>query len=227
MTLQYPLVNAWGFGYGNHNRTVAPNIDTIMPFIGYRKITLKKHKLIKENDKIRLDASAIAKGQASDEIAKLLEGLGSRHYLVEIGGEIRCRGVNAKGEKWHIGIDKPIDDPANEYKELETVIAISNVGLATSGNYRQFYFKNGKKYTHTIDPNTGTPVEHNLLSASVVAPTCMQADAYATAFMVLGVDESIKICESLPDMECYLIFADKEGKHKIAKTKGFDKYLVK
>lgn len=222
-----PLVNAWGFGYGNHDHLVKPDIDTIMPLIGYNKIKLENHQLIKQNPKIRLDASAIAKGQASDVIAELLDDAGCENYLVEIGGEIRCKGLNPQGEKWHIGIDKPIDDPTGENIEVQSVVAISDVGLATSGNYRQFYFKDGKKFAHTIDPHSGAPVVHNLLSATVIAPTCMQADAYATAFMVLGEEKSIRLCESVPDMECYLIYQDKNGTNKIAQTKGFNQYLEK
>ena len=222
-----PLVNAWGFGYGNHDHAASPKIDTIMPFIGYRKITLKDHRIIKEDPRIRLDASAIAKGQSCDVIARLLDEEGCENYMVEIGGEIRCKGLNPKGEQWHIGIDKPKDDPANVGEELQIILQVSNIGLATSGNYRQFYYKDGKKYAHTINPHTGAPVEHNLLSATVIAPTCMQADAYATAFMVLGIEKSIKLCESMPEMDCYLIYADKDGSNKIVYTKGFEKYFTK
>lgn len=221
-----PLVNAWGFGYGNHDTSLKPNLDTIMPYIGYQKIKLLNHKMIKDDPHIMIDASAIAKGQGSDVIARLLEEYGCENYMVEIGGEIACRGLNPKGEKWHIGIDKPNDDPADENKELQTIIAISNVGMATSGNYRQFYFKDGKKYAHTINPHTGYPVQHNLLSATVIAPTCMQADAYATAFMVLGVESSMSVCSTIPDMDCYLIYADKNGEYNTVYTKGFQKYLT-
>ena len=147
--------------------------------------------------------------------------------MVEIGGEVTCRGLNPKGEKWHIGIDKPADDPADENKELQTIIAITDAGMATSGNYRQYYFRNGKKYAHTINPHTGYPVQHNLLSATVIAPTCMQADAYATAFMVVGVDSSLQICSTVPDMDCYLIYTNEKGEYKTAQTAGFEKYLTK
>ncbi|MHB9057027.1 MAG: FAD:protein FMN transferase [Paludibacteraceae bacterium] len=221
-----PLVNAWGFGFGNHDHSVQPKVDSILPFIGYKKIALKNHKLIKNDSRIMLDASAIAKGQSCDVIAKLLEENGCKNYMVEIGGEIVCKGVNPKGEKWHIGIDKPNDDPANEEAELQTIIALSNGGLATSGNYRQFYFRDGKKYAHTIEPRTGFPVNHSLLSASVIAPTCMQADAYATAFMVLGADSSMQICNSMPGMDCYLIYEGKKGELLTAYTKGFEKYFA-
>ena len=221
-----PLVNAWGFGFGNHDHSTSPNIDSIMPLIGYNKIRLENNRLIKNDPRIMLDASAIAKGQASDVIAKLLEQNGCENYMVEIGGEIACKGLNPKGEKWHIGIDKPVDDPANEDAELQTILAITDVGLATSGNYRQFYIKDGKKYAHTINPKTGFPVEHNLLSVTVIASNCMQADAYATAFMVLGVEKSLEICNQFDDMECFLIYSDENGNNKTAHSNGFERYLA-
>lgn len=221
-----PLVNAWGFGFGNHDHDISPNLDTIMPYIGFKKIRLENHSLIKENEHIMLDASAIAKGQSCDVIAKLLEENGCKNYMVEVGGEIMCKGLNPKGQKWHIGIDKPLDDPANEDAELQIILAISDVGLATSGNYRQFYVKDGKKYAHTIEPRTGYPVQHNLLSATVIASNCMQADAYATAFMVLGVDSSLQICNRFPDMDCFLIYVDEQGNNKTVYTEGFEKYFA-
>ncbi len=221
-----PLVNAWGFGFGNQDHSSLPDLDTIMPYIGYKKTRLENNRIIKDDSRIMLDASAIAKGQGCDVIAKLLEENGCENYMVEIGGEIACKGLNPKGEKWRIGIDKPVDDPANEDTELQVILAISDVGLATSGNYRQFYIKDGKKYAHTINPKTGLPVDHNLLSVTVIAPSCMQADAYATAFMVLGVERSLEICNRFDDMECYLIYSDKDEINKIAYSNGFEKYFV-
>lgn len=221
-----PLVNAWGFGFGNHDHSVSPDLDIIMPYIGYKKIKLENNRLLKDDSRVMLDASAIAKGQSCDEIAKLLEENGCENYMVEIGGEIACKGLNPKGEKWHIGIDKPMDDPANEDSELQIILAISDVGLATSGNYRQFYVKDGKKYAHTINPKTGLPVDHNLLSVTVIASNCMQADAYATAFMVLGVEKSLEICNQFDDMECYLIYSDENGNNKTVQTDGFERYIA-
>jgi thiamine biosynthesis lipoprotein len=147
--------------------------------------------------------------------------------MVEIGGEVVCKGVNAKGEKWKIGIDKPIDDSTSTINEIQTIVSITNLAITTSGNYRKFYYLNGKKYAHEIDPKTGYPVVHNLLSATVVAPTCIQADAYATAFMVIGVDSSLKICKKIPNLECYLIYTDKKGKNQIVYTDGFKKFFAK
>lgn len=222
-----PLVNAWGFGFGNKDRSQMPDIKGLMSLIGYKKIKLENHKIVKENPKIMLDASAIAQGLSADLIAKIFEKHGCKNYMIDIGGEIVCKGKNPKGKNWQIGIDKPVDDPANTSPELQTIISVSDVALTTSGNYRQFYYRDGVKYAHTIDPRTGLPVNHKLLSATVIASDCTTADAYATAFMVLGVDSAMTICKSIKDMECYLIYTDDKGEFKSIHTEGFKKYLTK
>jgi len=222
-----PLVNAWGFGFGNHERSKAPDVEKLLTLVGYQKVKLVNHKLIKENPDIMIDASAIAQGYSADLIAQLFEKNNCENYMIDIGGEIVCKGVNPKGEIWHIGIDKPVDDPENANGELQTIVNVSNVGLTTSGNYRQFYYKDGKKLAHTINPRTGLPVEHNLLSATVVASNCTLADAYATAFMVLGVDSALKVCKTIEGMDCYLIYTDKDGQYQVTYTEGFKKYLKK
>jgi len=214
-----PLVKAWGFGSGFHNREKDPDLSKILPYIGYKKIKFEDHRIIKENP-------LIAQGLSTDIIARLLEENGCTQYMVEIGGEVMCKGLNPKGEKWKIGIDKPIDEPTGENQEFQTIVAISGVAINTSGNYRQFYYRDGKKYAHEIDPRSGYPVVHSLLSATVVAPTCMEADAYATAFMILGVDSAMQICKTIPGMDCYLIYADKNGKNQVIYTDGFKKYMT-
>lgn len=221
-----PLVNAWGFGFGNQDRKVLPDVKSILPYIGYKKISLENNKLIKSDKRIMLDASAIAKGQSSDVIGRLLESHGCEHYMIEIGGEIACKGLNPKGKKWQIGIDRPTDELfGGEQRELQTIVGITDCGLATSGNYRQYYYKDGKKYAHTINPVTGFPVDHNLLSVTVIASSCMRADAYATAFMVLGVDSSLAVCKRIPDLACYLIYSDEGGNYQVAYSEGFEKYF--
>jgi FAD:protein FMN transferase len=152
-----PLVNAWGFGFGNKEQGELPNVSDLLDYTGFQKISLQDGRLIKTDPRIMLDASAIAKGQASDVVARFLEKNGCSNYMVEIGGEVMCKGKNARGIPWQIGIDKPVDDPANLDQELQIIVGISGVGLATSGNYRQFYHKDGKKYAHTINPRTGYP----------------------------------------------------------------------
>ncbi|OIP82467.1 MAG: hypothetical protein AUK44_07745 [Porphyromonadaceae bacterium CG2_30_38_12] len=196
-----------------------------MPHVGYQKVQLINHQVIKKDPKVMLDASALAQGLSADLVAKLFEKNGCLNYMIDIGGEIVCKGNNPKGTPWQIGIDKPVDDPENADSELQTVLNISNAAFTTSGNYRKFYYKNGKKYAHTINPKTGMPVLHNLLSATVVAPNCMIADAYATSCMVLGRDEALAFCKKLTNVDCYLIYTDEAGKYQTIYTTGFKKYL--
>ena len=184
-----PLVNAWGFGFTNRETVTPELIDSL------------------RNVKTVLDASAIAKGQACDVVARLLREKGAENYLVDIGGEVVLHGVNDQGEPWRVGITKPEDDPTGEKSEIQEVITSTDLCMATSGNYRQFYYENGVRRSHTIDPRTGYPVNHNLLSATVIAPSCMRADALAPACMVLGVDSAMQLIESLPETEGYFIYA--------------------
>jgi len=220
-----PLVNAWGFGFTTGDTTHLPDLRTILPHVGYQKVQLINHQVIKKDPKVMLDASALAQGLSADLVAKLFEKNGCLNYMIDIGGEIVCKGNNPKGTPWQIGIDKPVDDPENADSELQTVLNISNAAFTTSGNYRKFYYKNGKKYAHTINPKTGMPVLHNLLSATVVAPNCMIADAYATSCMVLGRDEALAFCKKLTNVDCYLIYTDEAGKYQTIYTTGFKKYL--
>lgn len=216
-----PLVNAWGFGFNDSIKADSAKIKSLMPCIGYTKVKLLNNKIIKNNPCIMLDASAIAKGQGVDIVAGLLESLRVKNYMVEIGGEVRAKGINPKGNIWRIGIDKPVETNDMTYHDINEVIALSGKSLATSGNYRQFYEKDGIKYSHTIDPLTGFPARHSLLSASVLANTCITADAYATAFMVMGVDKSIALALSNKNIDIYLIYSDSLGQYKTYATPGF------
>lgn len=220
-----PLVNAWGFGFGDHERKKIPDVQSLLSCTGYRKVKLQNKQIIKADSCVMLDASAIAKGYAVDVIANLLAENGCKNYMVEIGGEVRCKGKNPKNRKWRIGIEKPELNKSATRKGLHTTVSISDAAIATSGNYRQFYSIDGKQYSHTIDPRTGYPANNNLLSVTVIAPTCIQADAYATAFMVLGVDSALHICGQQKKMECYLIYTDSIGSYAMVYTSGFEKYL--
>jgi FAD:protein FMN transferase len=221
-----PLVKAWGFAFGNKDHTKLPNVSDFMSYVGYEKVRIENHKVIKKDPRIVIDANSIAQGYSSDVIAKLLEDNGCRNYMVEIGGEIVCKGLNDKGLKWRIGIDKAVDDSTSTAEELQTIISITDCAVTTAGGYRKFYIKDGKKYSHIINPHTGRPVENNMLSVTVIAPRGIVADAYDTPFMVLGVDSCLKICNSIPGMECYVIYADKAGKNQVVYTDGFKKYLT-
>lgn len=206
-----PLVNAWGFGKGN--RALAEktevNVDSIKLFVGFEKIHLDDaFHLQKVDPRITLDASAIAKGYACDIVANLLKDNGCHNLLVDIGGEVVLQGVNDKGKPWRVGIAQPKVDASGTEKEVQIVIESSELCMATSGNYLQYYFVNGERRSHTIDPRSGYPVEHSLLSATVTASSCMRADALATACMVLGQEQALEMIESAPDAACYLIVAE-------------------
>ncbi|MFO7999669.1 MAG: FAD:protein FMN transferase, partial [Marinilabilia sp.] len=198
-----PLVNAWGFGFSNKKEMDQPTIDSLKALVGMQYVKMKGDSVLKHQPEIMLDASAIAKGHGSDVAAAVLERHNCKNYMVEIGGEVTTRGKNPSNGPWRIGIDRPVDNPAPSYRELELIVELSGQALATSGNYRQFYIdeKDGKKYSHTIDPKTGRPVDHNLLSATVIAPNCMLADAYATAFMVMGLEKSFELIKKHPELE--------------------------
>ena len=209
-----PLVNAWGFGFKQSEMPSRQTIDSLRTIVGYHKVRVEGSKIVKQDPRIILDCSAIAKGYAVDAVAKLLDDKGVTNYMVEIGGEIATRGISEKRVPWKIGVTKPTDDPMQEGGELQTVINVTDKCMATSGNYRNFYYKNGKRYAHTIDPKTGYPVQHNILSATVLSNKCARADAYATAFMVMGLDSAQKVLERNPDLMAYLIY-DKKGENHV------------
>lgn len=208
-----PLVNLWGFGFKHGTTPDKHVIDSIRQFVGYQKITLdtRQPTVSKADPRIMLDCSAIAKGYGCDVVANLLRQHNIRNFMVEIGGEVVTSGISEKRVPWRIGVTKPIDDSLNTHQELQTVLNVTDKAMATSGNYRNFYYKDGKKYAHTIDPNTGYPVQHSLLSATVLAKDCATADAYATSFMVLGVDGTKRILEHHPELMAYLIYSDEKG----------------
>lgn len=220
-----PLVNAWGFGFKHKDNVSKAVIDTLLSHIGYKKVSIVEGKLVKTDSLIMLDASAIAKGYSCDVVSQFIESNGIFDYLVEIGGEIVAKGANSKGKEWVIGIEKPVEDSTMMHNGLQTKIKLSNLALATSGNYRQYYYRDGKKFSHTVNPHTGYPVEHNLLSASVIADNCMTADAFATAFMVLGLERSLALADSLPNLEAYFISSGEDGDYIVNYTKGFQSFL--
>lgn len=210
-----PLVNAWGFGFKTGNPPTKAAIDSLRSIVGYKKVTLRNNRITKTDPRVMLDCSAIAKGYGCDVVAHLLQRHGIENYMVEIGGEVVTHGISEKRLPWKIGVTKPTDDSLAVDKELQTVLNVKNIAMATSGNYRNFYYKNGKKYAHTIDPKTGYPVQHNILSATVLAKHCAEADAYATSFMVMGLDGAKKTLENHPELMAYLIYADHKGNMQV------------
>ena len=210
-----PLVNVWGFGFKQGTKPTVAVIDSLKQIIGYKKVKLEDGKIVKVDKRIMLDCSSIAKGYGCDVVAKFLEHKGVENYMVEIGGEIVTKGINSKRLPWRIGVTKPTDDSLNVSNEYQTVLNVTNKAMATSGNYRNFYYKDGKKFAHTIDPKTGYPVQHNILSATVLANDCATADAYATAFMVMGFDKATKLLEKHPELMAYFIYSDHKGNNKV------------
>lgn len=221
-----PLINLWGFGFSKMDSVTPQMIDSIKQFVGYQRVRLDGRKVIKDDPRVLLNCSAIAKGYACDVIARLLEREGIKNYMVEIGGEVAMKGVNQNGNCWRIGINKPEDDSTGIKNDIEEVVQLCKKGgVATSGNYRNYYIKDGKKYAHTIDPRTGYPSEQSILSATIVAQDCITADAYATAFMAMGLEKARQVAENIPDIEYFVIYADENGKHQIEYSKGMLQYL--
>lgn len=234
-----PLINLWGFGFSNKDSISQANIDSVKQFIGYQKVHLENGIIKKDDPRLLLNCSSIADGTVCDMIADCFDKHGITDYMVEFGGEIVAKGKNQRGDYWRLGINKPQDDSTGINQELQTIIqlwpkdlseenAVNNGrrGMATSGNYRNFYIKDGKKYAHTIDPREGAPVQRDVLSATIIAPTAMLADACATACMVLGSDGAEKLRTKLPMIEYYLICGDSTSYYSISSA-GFDKFVIK
>lgn len=223
-----PLVNLWGFGLKNKEDVTAHQVDSIRHFVGYKLISLDEDRIVKNDLRTQLDCSAIAKGFGVDQIARLMDRNNVSDYMIEIGGEIAIKGKNKENTCWSIGINKPVEDSLQNNRELQTIIRISDVAMATSGNYRRFYYKSdGRKYAHTIDPHTGYPVTHTLLSATVFAPTCATADAYATAFMVMGAEKAKAVLSKHPELMAYLIISDKGKTYKVWLSPGLESHIEK
>ena len=207
-----PLVNAWGFGFQKGIYPDKEKVDSLCEFVGMSMFKLRSDSIIEKADpRVMIDCGAIAKGYGVDRIARLLREQGVRNFMVEIGGEVVTKGRNPKGHPWQIGISRPVENRNTVTEDVQKVLSLENSALATSGNYRNYYERDGKKYAHSIDPRTGYPVQHSLLSATVIANDCATADAYATAFMVMGLDSARQIIKEHQGIKAYLIYADENG----------------
>ena len=196
-----PLANAWGFGFKQGAFPNSLMIDSLLQITGYDKVKLIDGKVVKTDPRIMLSCSAVAKGYSVDVVARLLDSKGIKNYMIDIGGEIVARGKNLRGGLWRIGINKPIDDSLSVNQEIQTILELTDVGLATSGNYRNYYYKDGKKYAHTIDPRTGYPVQHNILSSTVIAEDC-RCTGYR--FHGYGTGRCRSLCQCSPVHRCLL-----------------------
>lgn len=222
-----PLVNLWGFGFKNMENVSDEKVKGLLPFVGIDQVELVDGKIQKKHPETMLDCSAIAKGYGVDAVGKYLESQGVKNYMVEIGGELRARGTNPLGARWRIGIHTPNEDPTSTSNEIEKVLEVTQLSMATSGNYRNFYEKDGKKYAHTIDPRTGYPVQHSILSSTVLAQDCATADAYATAFMVLGLEEAQKVLAAHKELMAFFIYTDKDGNTQEWYTESLKNQIAK
>ena len=206
-----PLVEAYGFAA--KNREAKPNIDSLVEFVGFDKFRLEGNRIIKEDSRLQIDLNSVAKGYVVDLIAEWLDKQGSENYIVEVGGEIRAKGINAKGIAWRVGVDSPFDNNNSPGEHQQRVVQISNSSLATSGNYRRFYYNaEGERISHTLNPQTGRSHTTTLLSATVIAPRCATADALATAFMASDEDDAIELAQQLRDsVQVYFVLAPEKG----------------
>lgn len=203
-----PLVEAWGFA--GREAAAHPNIDSILAFVGRDKVHIEGRRLVKADPRVQLDFNSVAKGYTVDLLAALVERYGAENYIVDIGGEVRCRGVNRKGQAWRIGVETPFDGNMSDGDYLQKRIQLRGGALATSGNYRRYYLDaEGNKVAHTLDPRTGRSVLSRLLSVTVAAPTCAEADALGTMFLAMGADDALAAVKRMPGVAVYFILAGK------------------
>ncbi len=219
-----PLVELWGFGRNKKPQQVSPEqLDSVRKFVNYNLVALRDSVLVRMDPRTQLNFNAIAKGYAVDKMAQFLLQQGYENFIVEIGGEVVCAGNKdgqENGRPWIVGVQTPTADKEDAVKSSDVRFPLSGRAVATSGNYRNYFEKEGKRYTHILDPRTGTPEKTNLLSVTVLAPDCMAADAYATAFMVMGIEESMRFLAKHPDLDAYFIF-DEKGQYQTACTHFF------
>jgi thiamine biosynthesis lipoprotein len=220
-----PVIDAWGFGPGETLEVDSAMVDSLLQYVGMDKVYLAGDRVWKRMPQVRLNVNAIAQGYSVDVVASLLEGLGCRDYLVEIGGEIRTRGKNSRGGFWRIGVDRPEYGNMVPGEQMQSIISMHNRSLATSGNYRKFYEKDGVRITHSIDPATGYPKVSKLLSATVLTRECITADAFATSCMVLGLERAKEFIMAQPQTDAYFIYGDEQGNYQVWFTKTLRKYI--
>ncbi len=220
-----PIINAWGFGFTKKANVDSVMIDSLLQYVGYKKVKLNIKTIVKQKPEVMLDMNAIAQGYSVDLLAAYLEKKGIKDYMIELGGELLAKGKKNNGDFWKIGIDKPVESNTDE-RTLQATVNLNDRAMATSGNYRKFYEENGQKYAHIIDPHTGYPAKNNLLSASVFANDCMTADAYATAFMVMGLEKSKQFLIDNPSLQLEVFFVyDEKGELKTYTSESVKKWV--
>ena len=220
-----PLVNAWGFGAGKVLNLDSARVDSLKAFVGFEKILLTADSVSKLNSKTQIDFGGIGQGYGADVITGFLQSKGITNMLVELGGEGVALGVNLQtGKPWEVGILDPDSDYVNQF--FKATVRLKNKSFTTSGNYFNYREINGKKYSHTIDPQTGFPVQRELLSASVFAKDAITADAWATALMVMGHKKAIELLKNYPELDAFLIYTNQDGKKETYATDGIASLLT-
>jgi FAD:protein FMN transferase len=221
-----PLIDAWGFGRGGKMEMTQEVIDSLLQYVGMDKVTLEKGRIIKKVPGISLDVNAIAQGYAVDVVCAYMDQLKIRNYMVEIGGELRTKGVSPRGDDWKVGIDRPEYGNLVPGEDLLEVIRLPGRALASSGNYRKYYEVDGKKIVHTVDPSTGYTRMSNLLSVTIITNECITADALSTSCMALGMEKAKEMILSLENVDALFIYTDNDGLYMTWMTDGMKGLIV-
>ena len=221
-----PLIEAWGFGFRQKMKLTKGKVDSIKAFTGHDKVRLENQNLIKDDERMEINFNAIAQGYSVDLLGAFLSSKGINDFIIDVGGEVLTKGLKPESKMWVVGIQKPTEESDGEI-EAQVTVELTDMAFVTSGSYRKYYEENGKRFSHMIDPKTGYPVTHSLLSVTVLAKTCAEADAYATAFMVMGFDKAIAFVNQRDDLEAYFIYADKNAILQTFSTDGLEAIIRK
>ena len=233
----FPLVELWGFGQKTPEEVSLEQVEETLKLVSMEPANIdmiemfrdgyfyEETQIRKGQEQVKLDFNAIAQGYSIDLLGDYLQEQGVNDFMIELGGEVLCKGINQDGRAWRLAIDKPVD--LSEQRQFQALLDVENKAVATSGSYRKFREIDGKKYSHAIDPRTGYPVTHNLLSATVLAKTCGEADAYATAFLVMGAERAMEWIDAHPEagLEAYFI-VDEEGSFKTIMSKSLEGKII-
>lgn len=224
-----PLANAWGFGYKTGQMPDSTTIDSLVQFVGFEKIELKNHHIVKTDPRVKIIGNAIAQGMSVDYVSAYLESIGVINYMVEIGGELFAKGESNSQKEWLIGIDKPIQDSLVSDRQIMTKIMLNNKAVATSGNYRKYHIIDGHAMGHALNPKTGYPEMSEILSATVIHDQCIFADAWATALMLMDAESAMNIVNNHSEMEAMLILGNPNDtcSFNIVESDNFSGFLSK
>ena len=221
-----PLIEAWGFGFRQKMKLTQEKVDSIKAFTGHDKVHLENQYLIKADGRMEINFNAIAQGYSVDLLGAFLSSKGINDFIIDVGGEVLTKGLKPEQKKWVVGIQKPTKESDGEI-EAQVTVELTEMAFVTSGSYRKYYEENGKRFSHMIDPKTGYPVTHSLLSVTVLSKTCAEADAYATAFMVMGFEKAIAFVNGRPDLEAFFIYANENGEMQSFSTEGLENLIRK